>query len=96
MTDLREEIFFWHESMWIGGANISWVTDHNWRNALDKEIQWIKTETARVPKSPCGLQARAIVESQKLWIADSIDGVAKVEAAWDATIKKLPLTCGEF
>lgn len=96
MTDLRNEIFFWHESMWIGEASVAWVTDYNWRNTLEKKIQWIKQETDRVPKSPCGLQARAIVDSQTLWIADTIDGVAEVEAAWDATMAKLPLTCGEF
>jgi hypothetical protein len=85
MTHLRAQIFFWHESMWIGEASVAWVTDYNWRNALGKEIQWIKQEADRVPESPCGLQARAIVESQTLWIADTMDGVAEVEAAWDAT-----------
>lgn len=96
MTHLRNEVFFWHESMWIGEASVAWVTDYDWRNALGKEIQWIKQEAARVPESPCGLQARAIVESQTLWIADTMDGVAEVEAAWDATMAKLPLACGEF
>jgi hypothetical protein len=96
LTALRAEVFFWHESMWIGEASVNWEPDLVWRKALDQKIQWVKDEASRVPKSPCGQQARDIVESHTLWIADTIDGVAAVESAWDVTISKLPLACGEF
>lgn len=95
LTSLREEIFFWHESMYIFGAG-AWVPDIAWREDIEQQVADFMTEMNRLPDSPCANKARTIIAEQGLFMAVTLAAMPAVEYAWKNTIDKLPLDCGEF
>jgi hypothetical protein len=92
---LHDEIFFWHESMYILGEE-TWVPDLAWKETLDRNIASFLAEMAWLPESDCANQATAIVQAQGLFIAATQESMPAIERAWKETADKLPLTCGEF
>jgi hypothetical protein len=94
LSGLYAEIFVWHESMYIFPGE--WVPDETWREALKKKIAVFDAEMARLPSSPCADEARAIVQRQGTFMAQTKEAMPAVERAWKDTIDSLPLTCGEF
>ncbi len=96
LVALHEDVFFWHESMYIGEAGTNWEPDWHWYMDLQGEIEKFQAELSRAPESPCANAARAIVISDWPWLATSPADIAGVERRWKETMEKLPLTCGEF
>ena len=94
LSSLYAEIFFWHESMYIFPGE--WKPDLGWRKDIGKKIDSFMHEMDRLPKSPCADEARAIVQGQGLFIAETPKSMPAVEYAWKNTMEKLPLECGEF
>jgi hypothetical protein len=95
LKSLGDQIFFWHESMYILGEE-TWVPDLDWKEDLDKKIASFMDEMRWLPESDCANQAKAIVQAQGLFIAATQESMPAVERAWKETADKLPLTCGEF
>lgn len=95
LVKLHDEIFFWHESMYILGEE-TWEPDLAWLESLQRDVDAFHAEMAWLPESECANQARSIVQAQGLFIARTKESMPAVERAWHETIQKLPLTCGEF
>jgi hypothetical protein len=95
LKDLGDQIFFWHESMYILGEE-TWVPDLDWKEDLDKKIASFMDEMRWLPDSDCANQAKAIVKAQGAFIAATQESMPAVERSWKETADKLPLTCGEF
>lgn len=93
LSALRQEIFYWHESMYISP---SWVPDWNWYVDVNRQIDAFQKELDRLPDSDCARQARAIVSFSGPWLAYSPADMPKIEAEWKAVVDQLPLLCGEF
>jgi hypothetical protein len=96
LVALHEEVFYWHESMYIGGAGAEWKPDWDWYMDLQGKIERFQAELDRAPNSSCANEARAIVILHWPWLATSPADIAGVELRWKESIDKLPLLCGEF
>lgn len=93
---LRDEVFYWHESMWIGGDAWVWKPDWNWYMTISHDIEAFQKELARVPDSPCGRLARSIVIQDGPWVSATMGDMPGIERRWKEVIDRLPLTCDEF
>lgn len=91
---LHEEIFYWHESMYIFPGK--WEPDWNWYMDVSAKIDTFKKELDRLPDSECARKAREIATFSGPWLAYAPADIASIEAEWTAALEKLPLTCGEF
>lgn len=94
LTALREEIFYWHESMYIFPGK--WTPDWDWYVDINRQIDKFQQELNRLPDSPCAREARAILSFSGPWLAYAEADMPKIEAEWKAVIDKLPLSCEEF
>jgi hypothetical protein len=90
---IHEEVFFWHESMYISET---WKPDWNWYIDINRKIDAFQTELDRLPNSDCARQARSIAQFSGPWLAYNPADIASIEAKWKVVIDQLPLTCGEF
>lgn len=96
LVALHEEVFYWHESMYIGEASTNWEPDWHWYMDLQGKVERFQEELGRAPNSPCANQARAIVVSGWPWLATSPADIAETERRWKKALSQLPLKCGEF
>lgn len=90
---LREEVFYWHESMYISET---WVPDWDWYMDVNHKIDEFRKELDRLPDSACAQEARAVVSFSGPWLAYAPADIAMIEAEWKAAMDKLPLSCKEF
>jgi hypothetical protein len=95
LRKLHEEIFYWHESMYILGME-TWEPDWHWYMSLSHDIDQFRQELDRLPDSPCAAQARAAVIQDGPWISATIGDMAGVEQRWNDVMEHLPLSCDEF
>lgn len=91
---LREEIFFWHESMYIFPG--VWKPDWDWYVTISRDIEKFQNELNRLPNSECAAQARSIVITDGPWISATIGDMPGIEQQWNDVIERLPLSCDEF
>lgn len=94
LSALYQEIFSWHESMYIFPG--VWEPDLDWKDAITAKVEAFHKEMARLPESACADKARAIVQRQGAFVAYTKESMPAVERAWKETLDALPLTCGEF
>lgn len=95
---LREEVFFWHESMYMtpDGTSKTWVPHWDWYMTISHEIEKFQAELQRLPNSACAAEARGAVITDGPWVSATVGDMPGVEAKWKNVIEHLPLSCEEF
>jgi hypothetical protein len=93
---LHDDVFYWHESMYIMGPDIPWEPDWHWYMKISHDIEEFQAELNRLPNSPCAAEARAAVIQEGPWVSATIGDMPGVERRWKDVMEHLPLSCDEF